>query len=120
MGPNYLWHVDGYDKLKHCRFPIHGAIDGYSRKVLWLKVASANDNPKIVAVHYLECLKELKLVPRQLRSDWGSENTLIYGIQRVLRRNSNDSVSGRRSFLYGYLTGNHRSAALWSVFRKHV
>ena len=27
-GPNYLIHVDGYDKLKRFGFPIHVAIDG--------------------------------------------------------------------------------------------
>ena len=30
--PNYIWHVDGYDKLKPYGFPVHGAIDGWSRK----------------------------------------------------------------------------------------
>ena len=25
-GPNYAWHVDGYDKLKPWGFPIHGCI----------------------------------------------------------------------------------------------
>jgi len=30
-GPNYVWHVDGYDKLKPYGFCIHGSIDGYSR-----------------------------------------------------------------------------------------
>ena len=29
-GPNYIWHIDGYDKLKPFGFYIHGAIDGYS------------------------------------------------------------------------------------------
>ena len=28
-GPDYIWHIDGYDKLKPFRFCIHGAIDGY-------------------------------------------------------------------------------------------
>lgn len=37
-GPNYAWHIDGYDKLKPWGFPIHGGIDGFSRKLLWLKV----------------------------------------------------------------------------------
>lgn len=27
-GPNYLVHVDGYDKIKRFGFAIHGAIDG--------------------------------------------------------------------------------------------
>ena len=33
-GPNFAWHIDGHDKLKPFGFAIHGAIDGYSRKVL--------------------------------------------------------------------------------------
>ena len=36
--PNHTWHIDGYDKLKPFRFAIHGEIDGYSRKILWLFV----------------------------------------------------------------------------------
>lgn len=27
-GPNYLWHLDGYDKLKPYGITIHGCIDG--------------------------------------------------------------------------------------------
>ncbi len=30
-GPNYAWHIDGYDILKPWGFPIHGAIDVFSR-----------------------------------------------------------------------------------------
>lgn len=29
QGPNYVWHCDGYDKMKPYGFPIHGCIDGY-------------------------------------------------------------------------------------------
>ena len=27
-GPNFIWHVDGYDKLKPFGFCVHGCIDG--------------------------------------------------------------------------------------------
>ena len=37
-GPNYIWHIDGNDKLKPLSFCIHAGIDGFSRKILWLKV----------------------------------------------------------------------------------
>ena len=33
-GPNYCWHIDGYDKLKPYGLPIHACIDGFSRKIL--------------------------------------------------------------------------------------
>ena len=32
--PNWVWYLDGYDKLKHYDFEIHGCTDGYSRHVL--------------------------------------------------------------------------------------
>ena len=44
QGPNYVWHVDGYDKLKPYGFCFNGAIiDGYSRQILWLEVSNSNN-----------------------------------------------------------------------------
>ena len=37
-GPNFAWQVDDYDKLKPYGFPIHGAVDGFSHRVMWLKI----------------------------------------------------------------------------------
>jgi len=47
-GPNFLWHIDGWDKLKPFGFSIHGCIDGFSRRLLWLEVSSTNKDPKVV------------------------------------------------------------------------
>ena len=41
--PNYAWNIDGHDKLKPFGFAIHGAIDSYCRKVIWLKVLRSKD-----------------------------------------------------------------------------
>ena len=46
-GPNFLWHIDGWDKLKSYGFDIHGCMDGFSRRLLWLEVGSTNKNPTI-------------------------------------------------------------------------
>ena len=43
-GPNNTWHADGNDKVKSCGFRIHGCVDGFSRKVLWLKVTRSYNN----------------------------------------------------------------------------
>ena len=43
--PNFAWHVHGYDKLKPYGFPIHGAVDGFSRRVMWLKICPSNNDP---------------------------------------------------------------------------
>ena len=81
FGPNHAWHIDGYDKLKPFGIAIHGAIDGYSRIILWLKLSSSNNNPKIIANYYLCCIKELQLIPRVVRGDRGTENVIVCGIQ---------------------------------------
>ena len=41
-GPNHTWHVDGYDKLKPFGFPVHGCIDGWSRRIMCLKLTRSN------------------------------------------------------------------------------
>ncbi len=80
-GPNFVWHMDGYEKLKPYGFAIHGAIDGFSRKILWLRVARSNNDPKIIANYYLSALKQFGKVPTLLRCDQGKEITLIQYMQ---------------------------------------
>ena len=60
-GPNQTWHIDGYDKLKPIGFAIHGAIDGYTRKILWLFVGSSNSDSKVIAYYFVNCV-DLQLV----------------------------------------------------------
>ena len=95
-GPNFCWHFDGYDKLKPFGFPIHGCIDGFSRRIMWLNVGPTNNNPQVVALHYLNTLLELKTVPCLLRCDRGTENVHIHKIQVFLRRNDTDCFSGNK------------------------
>ena len=115
IGPNYLWHIDGYDKLKPFGFPIHGAIDGYSRKIMWLRVGESNNNPKIICSYYLSCVKDLKLFPSCIRSDRGSENVVICGVQRYFMRQKNRT---RPSFMYGSSVRNQRIESWWSLLKR--
>ena len=48
-GPNDVWHVDGYDKLKPYGIAIHGCIDGFSRKIVWLEASRTNNDPSVIA-----------------------------------------------------------------------
>ncbi|KAK6167952.1 hypothetical protein SNE40_021872 [Patella caerulea] len=36
-GPNKVWHVDGYNKIKPFGFWIHGCVDGFSRRIICLQ-----------------------------------------------------------------------------------
>ncbi|CAC5394465.1 unnamed protein product [Mytilus coruscus] len=63
-GPSFTTHIDGYDKLKPFGISIHGAVDGFSRNILWLKAMPSNKNPRVVARFYIDYIKELKGVLR--------------------------------------------------------
>ena len=83
--PNFAWHVDGYDKLKDFGFPIHGCIDGFSRKILWLFVSRTNNDPRVTAAFYLDCVREQGGSPVILIADPGSENPVMATMQSILR-----------------------------------
>ena len=53
-GPNDVWHCDGYDKIKQYGFPIHGGVDGFSRKILWFYILNV---PKFY--YRLELVKQV-------------------------------------------------------------
>ena len=118
VGPNYLWHIDGYDKIKPHGFAIHGGWDEFSRKILWLRVASSDNIPKAIASYYMDCIRHLRLVPRAIRSDRGIENTITCGIHRFLHRNDEDLMSTKNSFGYGSSTRNKRIECWWSILRR--
>ena len=113
-GPNYVWHNDGYNKIKPYGFAIHGAIDVYSRKIIWLKVLASNNNPKMIGTLYLTYVSQSKITPRLVRSTKASENIIIAGLQRSFLRSTNFANS---SFRFGSSTANQRIESWWSIMR---
>ena len=111
-GPNYLWHVDGYDKLKPYGIGIHGCIDGFSRKIVWLEANSTNNDPYIIAGYFLRAIWELGGYPYRVRSDLGTENGNMEVIQRALRREAD------ACYLYGPSNHNQRIESWWGLLRK--
>ena len=117
-GPNFVWHVDGYDKLKPYGFAIHGAIDGFSRKIMWLEVGITNNNPKVTVKYFLDTILDMKTSPCVVRCDHGTENIHIKQVQCYLRRNGNDEFAGQHSFLQGRSVHNQRIEAWWAILRR--
>jgi len=117
-GPNQVWHLDGYDKLKQFGFCIHGCIDGYSRKMLWLETSCTNNCPAAMAYYFTEYVKTTGGTARLIRADRGNENLTIAGIQRYFRRTSSDNFGGEKSFRFGPSTANQRIEAFWSIFKR--
>ena len=110
-GPNDVWHCDVYDKLKPFGFPIHGCIDGWSRKVLWLYITRSNNLPQNIAAYYFETVQQLKGCPRKLVTDLGTENGIMASLQSFFR----DDIHGHR---YVSSPQNQRIEAWWSHFRR--
>ena len=115
QGPNFIWHIDGCDKLKPLGFAMDGATDGYSCKILWLKVLPSNNNPKIIGSLYLNYVIQSKVTPKIIRADRGSENTVVAGLQRYFLRSTD---SGNSCFMFGSSSANQRIEAWWSIMRR--
>ena len=111
FGANYCWHSDGYDKLKPYGLPIHGAIDGFSRRVIWLNVCRTNNNPVIVASFYLKAVKNIKCIPSVLRTDHGTENGIMAAAQCTLAQDKD-------AHRWGTSVANQRIENFWSHFRR--
>ena len=109
-GPYDVLHIDGNDKLKRFGFAIHGCIDGFSRKVIWLFVSTTNNDPLVVANFCLKAITNLGRVPNTLRTELGTENVYCEELQ-VFTKNGN-------SYLYTASIRNQRIEAFWSRLKK--
>ena len=76
-GPNYLWHLNSYDKLKPYGLCISGCIDGFSRKIIWCKVSSSTSDPRIIGGHFVEATEAILACPAKVRGDRGTENKYV-------------------------------------------
>ena len=113
-GPNYLWHIDSYDKLKLYRIGINGSIDGFSRYIIWLKASYTNNNPAVISSYYINAIyiEALYGCPRTVRSDMGTENRFIEQMQIFLRSNNNlQNINTLPAYIYGTSTHNQRIEA---------
>ncbi|KAE8577806.1 hypothetical protein XENTR_v10023069 [Xenopus tropicalis] len=118
QGPNAIWHIDSYDKLKPYGIAINGCIDGFSRYVIWMEAFTTNSNPKVIANYFIDAVTLRGGCPERIRTDHGTENGHIEQMQKFLRRQQTDNYAGERSFMYGRSTANQRIEGWWSILRK--
>ena len=77
------------------------SIDGFSRKILWVKVSYTNKDPLVVCQYYLDAITTLDALLKKFRADRGTENVDICSVQTFLGRNHADSTSGNSSLQCG-------------------
>ncbi|KAL5479147.1 hypothetical protein EMCRGX_G000505 [Ephydatia muelleri] len=104
-GPKALYHIDGNHKLIRWRFVIHGGIDGYSRRIIYLH-CSNNNRAGTVLQLFLASVREFGL-PTRIRADKGGENA------EVARLMLQHPLRGPGSFIAGRSVHNQRIERLW-------
>ena len=72
--------------MKPFGFPIHGGVDGFSKNVLWLAVVKSNNSSVVPAALYLRAAKERGVCPILLKTDCGSKNADMAGLQCYLTK----------------------------------
>ena len=106
-GPLSLWHLDGNHKIIRWGFVIHGCVDGYSRRIMFLK-ACTNNKASTVYKYFLDAVETFRL-PHRVRGDQGVENVDVawYMFSNPARG------PGKGSFIAGKSCHNQRIERFW-------
>jgi len=90
---------------------MYRCIDGYSRRIMWLRCSYSNHAPELIASYFMDCTTAVGGFPHRVRTDLGTENVLLAAIQ--------EWATGRRgSHCYGTSPANQRIESWWSFFRR--
>jgi len=122
-GPNFLWCLDGHDKLAQYGIEIYAAVDAYSRKIVWYYCGNSNRTPISILKQYLNAVKTVGSCPRFIRTDKGTETVLLADchfslfIEAALREQWSEAeyeaIQISDCYIYGPSTRNIRVEGLW-------
>lgn len=59
-GVNEFWTFDQHDKWRVFGLMLHVGVEGYSGRILWLRVWWSNRNPRLIASYYFAVVRELQ------------------------------------------------------------
>lgn len=83
-GPNFLWCLDGHEKLKRFGFQIYACIDAYSRCIIWFFIGRSSTTAISTLKQFLRTIQHLQMRPFFTRSDHGGETPLWVAAQAIL------------------------------------
>ena len=107
-GRNYILNIDGHMKLRRYGIQIYGAIDAYSRYVLWIYVGVSAATAVSVAKMYLKALEVVPIQPQYLRPDRGTETSLIMNAHWQLHQQRTPTIEAEHTLMYRSSTANSR------------
>ena len=97
---------------------MHGCIDGFSRRILWLKLTKSSNDPRIIGDFFLNAILERDGCPTLIRTERGTENGIIATVQCFLKRNDTDSQSGINAHRCRSSYSNQCIEAWWTYLRR--
>ena len=95
-------------------FAIHGAIDVFSRRTLWIEVCPSNNNPRIITRYFLDTVRKWGSWLQVYRCDVSTDNTKIEELQVLFHTLSGHEIRNKCS-ICGKSIRNRRNEAWWSI-----
>ena len=74
---NSLWHLDGHHSLIRLCLVIHGCIDRFSRRIIYLHCSLNNLSSTVLTLFLNSIEQDGELWPSRIRVDQGVENVLV-------------------------------------------
>lgn len=110
--------MDGYLKLEQYGIEIYAAIDAHSRYITWVYVGITGRTSVSILKQYLSTIRQLGFQPRFLRTDYGSETTLLVQAHHQLQKAYIEDLPLSECYMYGTSVRNQRIEAWWGQLSK--
>ena len=120
--PDFIWSIDGHDKLSQWGFQIYACIDAYSRNIIQIYIGISNRTAQSILYQYLLTIRDLGYRPYIIRSDRGKETLLSakvhFALSCTIEDNPNPDLKVRDCWFFGSSIGNQRIESWWSQIEK--
>jgi hypothetical protein len=107
--PDYIWSIDGHNKLSPFGIDIYTYIDAYSRAIIWVYISISNRTSHSVVQQYLMTCARLGYIPMFFRANKGSKLPIIAEAHFCFSRLADPSILRVQDcFYFGKSTKNQR------------